>query len=106
MDSTYKLGVVLMIKQDYINAYTKFNEVLQNFETDTEVYTLEYLKMNIAFCNSPLPWIKTLRDKSGSYLFYYMLKKFGNSRSQWYPGINEELNDAIDFKLYGFLGRM
>ncbi len=104
MDSIYKVAVLKMMKQDYISAHKGFEKVLLNYDSSSVVYTMEDLKMNLAFCLSPLPWSKSMQDKSGSYYFYRLLKRFGNRRSPWYPDINKEMNDAIEVGLNGNRG--
>jgi hypothetical protein len=99
IDSLYKKANLAMLIQNFQIAWVLFHKVklkMLSNPTEATIAEMSNVDLNIDFCQKPLPWINGTRNKQNSYFTYFMLERFGGLRSYSYPGINEDMNSAIE----------
>ena len=75
--SALELASAYMQVQRYADAYNVFGSVLMKY-----LYTpnASDIKINMDFCQKPLPWSQKLRNHNMSYWHNFMLTRFGRRR--------------------------
>ena len=86
--SAIDLATAYMNAQRYADAYAIYANILTEgcVQADT-------IKLNMEFCQKPLPWSKGLKNHRQSYWHNFMLVRFGGRRNNM---ISEEAILALD----------
>lgn len=102
IEIAFKRGILFMIQQNYLKAEENFQRALNLVNQSGEDYiaclersAIGTLQMNISFCRKPLPWSSgKAENKTGSYITYLLIDRFGDMRFTSYRGLNDDMSEA------------
>ena len=86
--SAIDLATAYMNAQRYADAYALYAKILSEGCVQAEI-----IRLNMEFCQKPLPWSKGLKNHSQSYWHNFMLVRLGGRRNNL---ISQEAILALD----------
>jgi hypothetical protein len=93
--SNFIKGCLSINFQNFKLAQWHFLKAKNHVSDKNETFNIKkFIDVNLQFCNKPLFWINKPINKSGSTLFYILIKLFGNKRMTNYNCINEDFNNC------------